>query len=178
MPPSSFLKGTTGTGATATRAMISVTSCAYHLKVKLRCALSVEVRSVRSPPVSALSFQHSGLRAGSISTLFRPYEYRSTLRFTHSTYAEPRTPPTSTQFHTSTRTRPHTPAHARTRPLSEQTLCSRYLCALPILQFHPSRSLPPPPLPAAPSTSATACGGTYLRCHPDLPQMPPSRSSK
>ena len=31
MPPSSFLKATTGTGATATRAMISVTSCAYHL---------------------------------------------------------------------------------------------------------------------------------------------------
>ena len=32
MPHSSFLKATTGTGATATRAMISVTSCAYHLK--------------------------------------------------------------------------------------------------------------------------------------------------
>eukprot|EP00964_Phaeocystis_antarctica_P154605 scaffold123418_cov36-Phaeocystis_antarctica.AAC.1 len=31
MPPSSFLKATTSTGATATRAMISVTSCAYHL---------------------------------------------------------------------------------------------------------------------------------------------------
>ena len=34
MPHWSFLKATstTGTGATATRAMISVTTCAYHLK--------------------------------------------------------------------------------------------------------------------------------------------------
>ena len=33
MPHSSFLKAATGTGATATRAMISVTTCAYHLKL-------------------------------------------------------------------------------------------------------------------------------------------------
>jgi len=33
MPHWSFLKATTGTGATATRAMISVTSCAYHLNL-------------------------------------------------------------------------------------------------------------------------------------------------
>ena len=32
MPQPSFLKAATGTGATATRAMISVTTCAYHLK--------------------------------------------------------------------------------------------------------------------------------------------------
>jgi len=32
MPHWSFLKATTGTGATATRAMISVTTCASHLK--------------------------------------------------------------------------------------------------------------------------------------------------
>jgi len=47
MPHSSFSKATTGTGATATRAMISVRSCAYHLKVYSYSSTQVHTTAIR-----------------------------------------------------------------------------------------------------------------------------------